>query len=260
MSNERCSEAITLTMPGGELLRGVYEFTRGTTSAPVVVFAHGFCSTRGGEKATALAEECVRRGWSFAAVDFRGHGESDGRIFNLTGPQLLADLSTVVRYARVRASGPVFIVGSSMGGWAGAWLAIREPKQIQACAFIAPAFRFLELWNLTDEDRAAWERTGRLRMRNRWIDVEVGWGLAAEAVNFKFHDLVAGFNLPALIFHGMQDDSVPFALSLEFAAETASKDVELLIIKEGDHRLLQYRERMARESCDFFARHLSPSI
>ena len=246
MSSERCSEAITLTMPGGEMLRGVYEFTKGTTTTPVVIFAHGFCSTRGGEKSLALAEECARRGWSFAAVDFRGHGESDGRIFDLTGPQVLADLSTVVRYARVRASGPVFIVGSSMGGWAGAWLAVREPQQVQACAFIAPAFRFPELGELTDEDRAAWERDGRWRLRNRWIDVDVGWRLVAEAANFKLDELTAGFQKPLLIFHGMQDDSVPVAGSLEFAAAAASKVVELLIIKDGDHRLLDYRARMAR--------------
>ncbi len=44
-----------------------------------------------------------------------------------------------------------------------------------ACALIAPALDFLrQRWtSLTEVERQAWKRTGRLRVQNQWIDLEI---------------------------------------------------------------------------------------
>src|SRR5690348_4416959 len=60
-----------------------------------VVWVHGFGSHRGGEKAEAVREECARRGWTFAAFDFRGHGDSTGAIPSLRASSLIEDLSAI---------------------------------------------------------------------------------------------------------------------------------------------------------------------
>jgi hypothetical protein len=41
----RKSQSLALTMPGGAMVRGALSFTEGETG-PVIVFAHGFGSTR----------------------------------------------------------------------------------------------------------------------------------------------------------------------------------------------------------------------
>lgn len=251
-------EELALTMPDGQVVRGDFHRPPNDAPAPVVVFAHGFGSVRGGEKSAALAAECARRGWAFAAGDFRGHGASDGVMTELRGARLLEDLDAITRAATQRAGGPLLLVGSSMGGWAAAWWAARQPERIAACALIAPAFRFLEFQRLTAAERAAWQRTGLHRVRNEFIDVEVGYGLTAEAAQFPFPGLVARFRTPAIIFHGLADDVAPYETSVEFAAHCAARQVTLILSKSGDHRLHRDKEQMARAAGDFFSAVISP--
>lgn len=248
-------------MSGGQALRGHFSSggakVDGAARAPVVVFAHGLGSTRRGEKAEALEEECARRAWAFAAFDFRGHGASDGTTLELTGSRLLADLDAVTRFASERAGGPVCLFGSSMGGWACAWFAALNPGRVAVCAFVAPAFRFLEWRRLGEAEREEWRRAGRHRVRNEFIDLELGGGLLAEVDSFGLEDLGARLAAPSVIFHGMRDDIVPYRVSLEFAEACAAPDIEIILFKSGDHRLNLHKERVARSACDFFAARLA---
>lgn len=238
------------------MLRGVFSFTPGKEPSPIVVFAHGFGSIRAGEKSAALEAECAHRGWAFTAFDFRGHGQSDGVMTELRGSRLIEDLDLIAREAVKRARGPLLLFGSSMGGWASAWLAAKHPDRVAACAFVAPAFRFLEWRRLSDDEREEWRRTGRLRVRNEFVDVEIDFGLAAEADEYPFEKLVMRFRTPAIIFHGLADDVVPYSLSVEFAARCTADDVELVLIKNGDHRLNREKGRLAFAACEFVIREI----
>jgi alpha-beta hydrolase superfamily lysophospholipase len=251
---ERKTENLELTMPDGQILRGVYSFSSVDNSSPVVIFAHGFGSVRGGEKSVALEAECARRSWAFAACDFRGHGASDGTMAELRAGRLLEDLDSITREAANRSGGPLYLVGSSMGGWAAAWFIAKHSGRAAASAFVAPAFRFLEWKRLTEPEREDWRRAGRMRVRNEFVDVEIDYGLTAEADDYPHEILSREFNAPAILFHGMADDVVLYSISLEFAARCASKDIELSLFKSGDHRLNREREHMTSMACEFFAR------
>jgi len=250
---ERRTEKLELKAPDGQKLRGVYSYTPGDKPTPVVVFAHGFGSVRDGEKSVALEAECARRGWAFAACDFRGHGESDGTMMELRGWRLIEDIDAVTREAAKRSGGPLLLVGSSMGGWASAWFAAKHPGRVTACAFVAPAFRFLEWKRLRAAERNEWRRTGRLRVRNEFVDVEIDYALTADANDYLFETLATEFRAPAIIFHGMADDVAPHSLSVEFMARCVSGDVELTLFKSGDHRLNREKEEMAFAACEFLA-------
>src|SRR5215813_2919753 len=108
---ERRTEKLELKAPDGQKLRGVYSYTPSDKPTPIIVFAHGFGSVRGGEKSVALEAECARRGWAFAACDFRGHGESDGTMKELRGGRLIEDLDVITREAANRGGSPVFLFG-----------------------------------------------------------------------------------------------------------------------------------------------------
>src|SRR5262249_30277986 len=151
------------------------------------VYVHGFGSVRGGAKAAALEAACARRGWTFAAFDFRGHGASGGSMLDLRGSALQHDLEAVRAYLATRGVRSLFLVGSSMGAWEAAWFAVRRHEAVSACVALAPAFDFLVgRWaRLSDAERELWRHTRRLPVHTEFVDVEVGYGLMEEADVFR---------------------------------------------------------------------------
>ena len=47
---------------------------------------------------------------------------------------------------------------------------------------------------------------------------------------------------PIRLLHGQDDPDVPWQLSLQVAEQAASTDVEVILIKDGDHRLSRPRD------------------
>jgi pimeloyl-ACP methyl ester carboxylesterase len=252
MNGKRNRESIELAITNDVRLRGEISLPASGGPVPWILFAHGLASTRGGEKATVMKTECERRGWAFGAIDFRGHGESGGRMVDLRGSQLLEDLDALVTYARGRSGGPLFLFGSSMGGWAAVWYCALHQERVMACAAAAPAFGFLKRPDITSEEKELWRRTGRLRIRNESYDYELGYGLIEESEDFEVKALAARLRTPLLIFHGMKDEVVPYSGSVRFAAECVSADVEVRLFRAGDHRLNAQKELVARSACDYF--------
>jgi uncharacterized protein len=255
-TGKRQSESVRLALPATGTLQACVSFAD-PGSDRAVVYVHGFGSTRGGVKAEALEQACARRGWTFAAFDFRGHGESTGTLLELRGSALLEDVEALRDYLIGRGIRRLFLVGSSMGGWAAAWFTVHHAQSVLACALIAPAFDFLHSRYalLSEEERARWKQTGRLRVQNQYVDVEVGYGLVEELDRFPPERLAAGLLRPVLILHGVRDEVVPYTGSVAFLARAACPEMELRLYKDGDHRLLAYREEMAEAACHFFSRY-----
>jgi pimeloyl-ACP methyl ester carboxylesterase len=251
----RRTESVLLPLASGGGLQG-YLSHEDEPGDWAVISVHGFGSERMGEKALALEMACARRGWTFAAFDFRGHGESSGTMVELRGSGLLDDLEQVRGHLAERGIRRFGLVGSSMGGWASAWFTLRHPDVVAACVLIAPAFDFLHgrLSRLTEPERRRWQQTGRLRVQNEWVDTEIGYGLVEEVDQFPMDRLAGEWVSPLLIFHGMRDDVVKYGRSVAFAERAAHPVIELRLYKNGDHRLLEFKDEMAEAACAFLAR------
>jgi len=250
---------VTLALPSGGQLAGDYDPPADPGTGFIVVWVHGFGSHRGGEKAAAVRQECRRRGWGFAAFDFRGHGGSSGEMHELRASGLLADLAAIRHFLAARGHTRLGLVGSSMGGFAAGWFARDHPADVVGCVLLAPAFAFLaRRWDrLTSDEREQWRRTDRLPIRTDWVEAELGYGLIEEREQFRVADLAAGWPTPTLLFHGWADDVVPAADSIEFLRQVDNPRVELRLFKDGDHRLTAYKDEIAAEAGRFFARLLA---
>jgi len=243
---------VEVRLSSGEILRGDFR-PAGASAGMAVLYVHGFGSRRDGEKSAALAAACARREWTFAAFDFRGHGSSDGAPRELTATHLIEDLSAIHAFLVARDHPRLGLVGSSMGAFAAAWFAIRHPEAVAGCVFLAPAFRFVgRRWEeLTEPERLEWARTGVRRVRNEWIDMEIGYGLVQERAAFEPTDLARRWRTPLLIYHGMADDVVPAAESIAFVESMTYPNVELRLLKAGDHRLTAFKDEIAEAACRF---------
>ena len=247
---------------GGRLrLRGCLNFT-GTVGPAAVLFVHGFGSQCDGEKFKALEVSCSALGWTLAAFNLRGHGDSDGTLGDLSGDGVQEDLDAIWDYLAGRGVHRLFLVGSSMGGWAAGWFAVRHPEIVTACAAIAPAFAFPHVrWErLTEEERQNWRRQRLVSIRNeaRGTDEQLDFALIEEMPRFHPGLLASRWSARLLVFHGMLDDVVPYTASLAFVEQLTEVEASVVLYRLGDHRLHWYRHEMARGICQFFNRFRSP--
>ncbi|HEY7546750.1 MAG TPA: alpha/beta fold hydrolase [Blastocatellia bacterium] len=220
----------------------------------VAVFLHGFGSDQTGEKAVFLGERLTKEGFAFVTFDFRGHGKSEGAMKDLTVSRMLEDCAEVIaplseEYNRVA------LIGSSMGGCVGAWYAAINRDQIASCALIAPAFSFVNL--IVDEigqnRLRQWKKDGLIEFTNQYGTVELGYDLVEDWRLYPLSQLAERFSTPALIIHGMRDEAISYLHTLSFASRAASKEIDVILVKDGDHRLTAHKEKLG----DWIASHLA---
>jgi alpha-beta hydrolase superfamily lysophospholipase len=239
------------------------EFIEYTLSVPptcenpdtIVVYVHGFASSRRGEKALYFGERFVARGDAFLTFDLRGHGESSGTMAELTVTRALADVETIFAWARERCARLV-VVGSSLGGHLAAWAAARNSDAIAANLLIAPAFAFYEnrVRDLGPEGAARLREDGYAIVRNEWVTTTIGRELVEDAVGYGMDRLLPIYRTATLILHGTEDTTVPLAGSVDFVRRSAARPLELVAIAGGDHRLTDHKAVLFDHMVGFLGR------
>jgi len=211
---------------------------------PCVVWFGGFKSDMTGTKAEELARWAIAAGRAYMRFDYSGHGASEGRFEDGTISAWLADALAAVD---TLTSGPLIPVGSSMGGWIAALAALRLQERLAGIVFIAPAPDFTEelMWNqMTGPERDAILKEGRLIEHSQYSD-EPTIITRALIDDGRKHLILGGpvaIACPVRIIQGMADPDVPWRHALKFAERLSGDDVELTMIKSGDHRLSKPHE------------------
>jgi putative phosphoribosyl transferase len=122
------------TKLAAELLRPT-----GVARVPVVVFAHGWGSSKASARNRAIAEALVEAGIAAFLFDFRGHGESEGSADDSTLEDQEVDLSAALDWVAARADlGPIGLAGSSSGAAVALAVAARDAR-IRALVLRAPS-------------------------------------------------------------------------------------------------------------------------
>jgi len=206
---------------------------------PTLVFLPGYMSDMAGGKASALYDEARRSGRPALLLDYSGCGESSGDFADGT---LSRWCEEVVALIGELVDGEVLLVGSSMGGWL--MLLVAEAlleKTGHRCAGmigIAAAPDFTR-WGLTDEQRAALESGEIVREPNPYgpEPTPTHPGFFADAERHLRLDGSIPLDMPVRLLHGQRDADVPWETSLHLADALRSDDIQVTLVKDGDHRL-----------------------
>ncbi len=218
--------------------------------APCAVFIHGLASDRQGDKALYFQEAFASRGWSFLKLDLRGHGESDGTLPELTISRALIDLETTLRWCSRQCTSQApkpLLIGSSMGACLAAWHQIQGSAAVGGpLVLLAPALDFPHLLQreLSTKQWQDWQQTGLLQHPSSWADIRLGWQLIENARQYPFKRLLEQWKSPALLIHGLADESVPWEDSIRFLSQCPATSLQLLLVKSGDHRLSAHKEQI----------------
>jgi pimeloyl-ACP methyl ester carboxylesterase len=202
------------------------------------VFLPGFRSDMNGEKATALAAFCAARGQAMLRFDYSGHGASGDRFENGTIGLWASDALTVLDKL---TTGQVILVGSSMGGWLALLTALRRPERIAAIVGVAAAPDFTEtlMWDaMTFEERARVMREGTLRIPGKYGEPTIiTRGLIEDGRKHLLLGSPILLDCKVRLLHGQADPDVPWEMALRTAEQLTAQDVEVILVKDGDHRL-----------------------
>jgi pimeloyl-ACP methyl ester carboxylesterase len=207
-------------------------------SEPTVVFLPGFRSDMTGDKATALAAFCAERGIGMLRFDYSGHGASSGDFADGTIGAWAADALAAIDGL---TSGPLVLVGSSMGGWIALLAAMARPERMAALVGIAAAPDFTQrlMWDaMTPSERATLERDGVLHVPSRYGEpTPITLKLIQEGAGHLVLTAPMPITCPVRLLHGQADPDVPWELSIRIAEQVETQDVRVILVKDGDHRL-----------------------
>ncbi len=205
---------------------------------PTVAFFSGFMSDMSGKKVQDLAEFCRARGQAMLRFDYRAHGQSEG-VFAETGLQdWLDDALDVID----TTSGPLLLVGSSMGGWIMLLAALARRDRVVGIVGIAPAPDFTEelVWGqITPAEQETLMRDGMFAQPSAYSDQPymISRKLIEDGRKLLLLRGPIALDCPVRLLHGMKDGDVPYDYSLRLARKLTSLDVAVTLIKDGDHRL-----------------------
>jgi len=214
-------------------------YHRLTGKNPGIVFLGGFMSDMTGTKASALAAFCAARGQAYLRFDYFAHGASSGDFADATVGRWKDDAVAVLD---ALTEGPQVLVGSSIGGWIMLLAALARPERVAALVGIAAAADATEalMWaNFSPQMRDEIMRAGAVRVSSAYS--AEGYLLTRKLIeNGRRHLLMERdipIACPVRLLHGMQDPDVPWQWSLKLAEKLQSRDVQVTLVKEGDHRL-----------------------
>jgi pimeloyl-ACP methyl ester carboxylesterase len=192
-----------------------------------------------GVKALYLDEYSRRRRRAYVRFDYFGHGASTGDFARGTIGRWTEDAVAVIDQL---TGGPQILVGSSMGGWIMLLAALARPVRIHALVGVAAAPDATEdllLPRLDAAQRTELMTTGAVTLPSEYDPAGYTYHLSLieDGKRHLVTRLPIALSCPVRLVHGMRDASVPWQTSLRLADQLASRDVTVILVKEGDHRL-----------------------
>jgi pimeloyl-ACP methyl ester carboxylesterase len=209
---------------------------------PALLWIPGFLSDMASTKALALAHWARARELPMLRFDYSGHGQSEGSLLEASIGDWLEETGAMLQLLGDRRT---IVVGSSMGGWIALLLARQLAqadalKRLAGLVLIAPAWDMTErlMWHrMTPEIKEQIERDGVYYEPSLYGQpYPITKNLIEEGRSHLLGEGLLHLDLPVRILQGMCDPDVPWGHALDLVDLLCCADIELTLIKDGDHR------------------------
>lgn len=204
---------------------------------PTLLFLPGYMSDLSGSKAQHLLAFAARTGRQCLLLDYSGCGQSEGRFDDGSIRRWTEDALAV---ANLLAPGPLLPIGSSMGGWVMLHLALADPARIHALVGIAAAPDCTR-WGLelSGAEKADLAQQGFFTRPSAYADSPYRYSnsFLTDAESACLLDTRIPLEMPIRLLHGTDDEEVPAEIARQLMQAVCSTDVQLTLVKDGDHRL-----------------------
>ena len=202
-----------------------------------VLYLHGFASSPHSSKATFLARKLADRGIAVSIPDLN---EPD--FSTLTVSRMLGRVAEFI----AATTGPICVVGSSLGGFVAVQAARAHPDRISRVVLLAPALDFdgKRLSELGDRGLDAWKSSNQLAVFHYGYGrmVPVHYDLYADARRYNAFETT--LTQPVQVFQGRLDTAVEPRTVERWAATRPNVELHML---DDDHQLLRSLETIWEE-------------
>lgn len=206
---------------------------------PTVVFCHGYGSNMQGDKAVAMENACLTWGQSYLRFDLSGCGASEGDFASATMTRWLDDALYLIDQI---TTGPIILVGSSMGAWLMVLIAQARPERVVRCLGIASApdmtdYKLAHGLNEAQQQRLKSE--GVIGLHNPDFETPLPLYLTLLISGALHRVLETPINLPIplTLIHARDDQDVPWRRSQALQTLWMGAKCELILLPRGGHRL-----------------------
>jgi len=214
--------------------RIAYHLTDG--DGPAVVFLGGFKSDMGGTKAVHLEAWAHAQGHAFLRFDYSGHGESSEAFTDGCIGDWFEDACAAIGLM----SGPLVLVGSSMGGWISLLVARTRPERIAGLVTIAAAPDFTEdsMWAGFDADqKAQLAAEGQVALPSDYGDPYIITNrLIEDGRNHLVLRDPLSLPFPVRFLQGTADADVDMTVALRLLDHARGLNMRLTLVDGADHR------------------------
>ncbi|MBO6768867.1 MAG: alpha/beta hydrolase [Erythrobacter sp.] len=204
-------------------------------NGPALVFLPGYMSDMAGGKASALFDWAREQGRACLLLDYSGCGESEGDFADGTLSRWRDEVLALIDET---IEGPVIVIGSSMGGWLMLMVGLALGERLAGMVGIASAPDFTE-WGYSAADKATLAGGETVYEDNPYgpDPTPMHPGFFADGQAQLLLGRPIAIDAPVRLIHGQRDADVPWEISLRLAERLRSDDVQVALVKDGDHRL-----------------------
>jgi dipeptidyl aminopeptidase/acylaminoacyl peptidase len=224
----------------GNKISGILHLPEGK-NPPCVIASHGLLSSKDGEKYTAIGQRLSQEGIAMLRFDFRGIGESEGRLKDDTVSRRIADLDSAIPFVRSYPGmgNRIGLLGSSLGGYISLIVASME-REIRTVVIWATPFHLDDLGSKKQEEEQPLP----------------GKAFFKDLPKHRLFPLLPKVS-NCMVIHGEKDELVPVNQAWEIF-HTLGAPKEIHVIEDADHRLTNpsHRQRAIELSVEWFIKYL----
>jgi len=232
-------------------LSGVLHIPEGEGPFPAVVIFTGLASYKDKAHHANFREKLAESGIIAFALDYSGHGKSEGKYLDFTVSQGIYDAKNAIEYLSGRGFVDklrIGLSGTSLGALIALALATEMP-QIKALVLMATAINLAMLQSQKTDPAKLKEL-----QEKGWLDYhgyKLSYKFLQDAQKLDGISLLSKIKIPTLIIHGGRDKIVPVDMAKKLFAVLACQK-EFMIAENEDH---DFRGKVA-ERVNWFKKYL----
>ena len=203
-----------------------------------ILYLHGFASGPGSVKAKYFARKLQDVGVKYQILDLNLDDFS-----KLTPTKALTYIKSLIKNEET------ILIGSSLGGLYGLIIAEQE-QMVRKLILLAPALEINSLWDdiIGADNLKKWKTQDLLPIYHYGYGqtIPLGYSFLADLAMYQDHGFLR--QIPALVFHGINDTTIPCAVSQRYTyANTAATFHQL----DSDHSLENSLDYIWQHSANF---------